>query len=96
MIFRKSPTFERDLERQREYRAGMNEAAEAVKAAAERNTPRGTGRTADSYVVEGNVVGNTDPFFHLTEFGSVNNPAYAPLRRGVRQAGLRLDEEGRR
>lgn len=27
---------------------------------------------------------------HLIEFGSMNNPAWAPLRRGVRAAGLGL------
>lgn len=32
-----------------------------------------------------------DNFTHLIEFGSVNNPAYAPIRRGVREAGLRFD-----
>lgn len=29
-----------------------------------------------------------DPFWHLVEFGSVNNPPYAPVRRGIRAAGL--------
>lgn len=30
---------------------------------------------------------------HLVEYGSANNPAYAPLRRGVRAAGLDLRED---
>ena len=29
---------------------------------------------------------------HLIEFGSAKNPAYAPMRRGVRAAGLRLEQ----
>lgn len=29
---------------------------------------------------------------HLIEWGSVNNPAYAPFRRAVRSLGLRLQE----
>ena len=29
---------------------------------------------------------------HLDEFGSVNNPPYAPLRRGAMAAGLRIEE----
>lgn len=29
---------------------------------------------------------------HIIEFGSVNNPAYAPLRRAARQTGLRFEE----
>lgn len=31
----------------------------------------------------------TDPFGHLVEFGSINNPAYAPLRRAALRLGLR-------
>ena len=69
---------------------------EAIKERASQLSPRGTGRTARSFVVvdeDGEIrVGNTDPFFHLTEWGSVNNPPYAPLRRGVTAAGLRLTE----
>ena len=69
---------------------------EAIKERASQLSPRGTGRTARSFVVvdeDGEIrVGNTDPFFHLTEWGSVNNPPYAPLRRAVTAAGLRLDE----
>lgn len=33
-----------------------------------------------------------DPFGHLVEWGSANNHPYAPLRRAVLAAGLRLDE----
>jgi hypothetical protein len=29
--------------------------------------------------------------WHIVEFGSVNNPAYSPLRRAVVAAGLRLE-----
>lgn len=39
------------------------------------------------------VVESTDPFAHIVEWGSRNNPAYAPLRRGVRAAGLDLHED---
>jgi hypothetical protein len=34
-------------------------------------------------------VWNTDPFAHLVEWGSVNNVAYAPIRRAIRTSGLR-------
>lgn len=34
-------------------------------------------------------VWNDDPFAHLVEWGSVKNSAYAPMRRAVRQSGLR-------
>lgn len=35
---------------------------------------------------------NTDFGGHLDEWGSKNNPAYAPLRNGVRNAGYPLEE----
>lgn len=34
-------------------------------------------------------VWNGDPFAHLMEWGSVRNPAYAPIRRAVRASGMR-------
>jgi hypothetical protein len=76
----------------------LRENAERVKDSAERATPIGeTQDTIHRYVITEYPtmvrVGNTDPFFHLTEWGSVNNPPYAPLRSGVVNAGLRLDED---
>lgn len=41
--------------------------------------------------VTGRVL-TTDPFAHLIEFGSVNNPPYAPLRRGVESTGLTVTD----
>lgn len=41
------------------------------------------------------VLLTTDFAGSLVEFGSINNPAYAPLRRGVRSAGLRVEEHSR-
>lgn len=78
-----------------EYDRAMYDVGRVVASTASRLAPRGdTGRTARSFVVvrENGVirVGNTDPFFHLTEWGSANNPPYAPLRRGVLGAGLQL------
>lgn len=35
---------------------------------------------------------NTDPFAHLIEWGSANNPAYAPIRKAVRALGLKFKE----
>lgn len=43
---------------------------------------------------EGTVY-STDPFWHLIEFGSVNNPPYAPMRRAVLRRGLRFRDTGR-
>lgn len=61
------------------------------------SSPRRTGAFARS-IVTGVVlepdgwharIGSDDPFWHLVEFGSANNPTYAPLRRGVERAGIR-------
>lgn len=79
----------------------LREATDAVKDAAERETPIGdTGDAIHGYKTvmfptRGRVI-NTDFFFHLIEWGSVNNPAYAPMRRGVRRAGLRLEIDAKR
>lgn len=39
------------------------------------------------------VVYTSDPFGHLVEWGSANNPPFAPFRRGVSAAGMRLKED---
>ncbi len=33
----------------------------------------------------------SDAIWHIIEYGSVNNPPYAPIRRGVIEAGLKFD-----
>lgn len=42
------------------------------------------------------TVHSTDFAAHLVEFGSINNPAYAPFRRGAAALGLRLRDGGGR
>lgn len=91
-----------------EYQATLRSAARRVKGIAEALSPRGNAhrgyatrfrvtdrRTVrDRDLVEGEMrVENDDPFAHLVEWGSANNPPYAPLRRAARAAGLRLDED---
>ena len=53
----------------------------------------------DSVIVEADASGvrviNTDYGAHIDEYGSVNSPPYAPLRRGARRAGFRLEEHGK-
>lgn len=96
--FRRNPNFAKEVSREPEMGEALEASAQAVARLAAGLSPHGTGATARSFVVarEGDkvTVGNTDPFFHLTEFGSVNNPPYAPLRRAVRATGLRLEETG--
>lgn len=52
-----------------------------------------------SVVVEADATGirvvNTDHGAHIDEYGSVNSPPYASLRRGTRRAGFRLEEHGK-
>ena len=61
--------------------------------------PRGGhGRSSQIEVVqeEGEtLLANFDYAAAIVEFGSKNNPPHAPLRRGVRAAGLRLAEAPR-
>jgi hypothetical protein len=79
-------------------KAALRANAERVKAEAEHNSPVGkTGDYIHSFVlVELPTrfrVGNNDFAAHWVEWGSANNPPWAPLRRGVRAAGLRLEEQ---
>lgn len=93
MRFRATPGFEQRFR----PGAGMDRALEATaRVAAEKvrhATPHGaTGAAKRSIRADGDRIISTDPFWHLIEFGSINNPAYAPFRRGIRAAGLRLEE----
>lgn len=98
MVFIPNPNFLKELGEQDEYRAALQEQAEGAKSEIEAIAPRGeTGDYSRSIIVvdDGHsvTVGSADPFAHLVEWGSANNPPYAPLRRGTRAAGLRLEEE---
>ena len=104
VIFRPAPGFATRIERTAAAEAAAYAiASRVVRPAVEAVAPRGPGPRGGAYrgsitVVRENglvAVISTDPFAHLVEWGSVNNPAYAPLRRGVRAAGLRLDDMSR-
>jgi hypothetical protein len=83
--------WEREIRAQPTFDTAMNARARTVAAAVRTVAPEETGYYRRRIRVIGNSVVSTDPFGHLVEFGSVNNPAYAPLRRGTLAAGLRLD-----
>lgn len=100
--FRPNRNVVAELQRQPQHREMLRAKADLVKDAAEHQSPIGeTGDYIHGFVVTLPAgsravrarVGNTDFAAHLIEWGSVNNPPYAPLRRGVRAAGLRLKEE---
>jgi hypothetical protein len=63
-------------------------AAKAVRTAA--RPFRNTGYYERRVKARAESVVATDHFWFLSEFGSVNNAAYAPFRRGLRAAGIRL------
>lgn len=68
----------------------------------EANTPHRTGAARRSIGSSASLAGgtpvgrvfSTHPFWHLIEFGSINNPAYRPMTRAARASGLRF-EDGR-
>lgn len=95
--FRANPAFDEEMQAEPRFQKGMREIGNGVARKADqlahRIMPRH--RTAEIRVVrEGSeiFVVNTSHGGHIDEFGSQNNPAYSPIRRGVRAAGLRLDE----
>lgn len=93
MTFIPNPDFEREFKAELSVKAAMLERAQVVKGVVEQIAPEGyTGDYADLIVAgedeEGAYVASTDFAGHIVEFGSVNNEAYAPLRRGVISAGL--------
>lgn len=96
-MFRKNPLFEEEIQAELGYRAGLRAVAEVARARAEALGPRIMGRGSQAFQVQSDLDGvrvvNTDHGGHLAEWGSVNNAPYAPLRRGVRAAGMRLEEK---
>jgi hypothetical protein len=104
MRFVRDRRFEQQLLRQQRFKRALAAAAEPARQRAEAFAraagapwmPRkGTGST-DVVVMDtsGDTprLVNTDHAGHLQEWGSANNPPHAPLRRGARAGGLRLDE----
>lgn len=97
--FRPDPGLARSLQRSAEVKAVLFARGEEIKQHAEAIAPHGTGSPhyADSFVVveeDGEVrVGNTDWTAHLLEWGTVNHPPYAVLRRAAQAAGLELRED---
>lgn len=97
MPFRPDPAFQRQLADESDFREAAGEvAAAADKLARQAGAPWMPRRGHDLIEIDGHgpdiAVVNTDHGGHLQEWGSRNNPAHAPLRRAVRQAGLRLEE----
>lgn len=90
-----NPHAAEDLQQTEEYKAAMAAIAIKVAAEVEDAAPHVTGYYEGHIAADGATVVASDPFWHLVEFGSINNPPYAPLRRGVVAAGLRFVDTGR-
>jgi hypothetical protein len=93
--FRKNPAFEKQAQAQPEFQAGVSRVtaglAEEIKIAA---LPfRHTGYFIKKVRAGGKRVLLRDPFAHLSEYGSINNPPQANARRAARTAGMRFDDQ---
>lgn len=96
MRFRYRRTFEAELRAEPEFKAHMvattREVAAVIRFMA---LPyRHTGYFVQHIEERGTRIRFTDPFWHLSEFGSIHNPPQRNALRGVRAAGLRY-EDGR-
>lgn len=96
--FRTNPNLSRDISSEAGYKEALAVAAKPAEAAAKSFAPVRTGAYRDSIRVvidsKGVRLDASDFKSHWVEWGSVNQPPSAPLRRGVRAAGLRFKEQG--
>lgn len=99
-----NPAGLRELNRSREMQAAMAREAEEVADAARALAPQDEGDyvasigvevTADAQGVKAQAVA-TDWKAGFIEFGTVDTPTFAPLRRGAEQAGHRVEDRGPR
>lgn len=96
-IFFPNKRLAEDLKKEPDYQAAIHGAAAQLAESVRQATPEGaTGAAREGIEVaqlgEDTVVAQTDFAGHLIEWGSRNNPPYAPLRRGAQAAGFRLVE----
>ncbi len=94
MRFRPDRTFERELRATAEFKTSMAATtvviAGFVQAAAE--PFRATGYYVRRIKARGSTIRFEDVFWHLSEYGSINNVPQRNALRGVRAAGLRFED----
>lgn len=94
--FLPNPNFRRELEAEPAYQRGVaeitGEVAAAIKSAAE--PWRNTGYYIRRINAHRNTVRFGDPFWHLSEYGSIHNPPQGNARRGVNALGMRFQDDG--
>jgi hypothetical protein len=83
-----NPLFEEEVQVQPQHQRGMRRITEVVAEAVRMLAPHKTGYYERRVRAVGTKIRTLDVFWHLVEYGSKNSPAYAPLRRGIRAAGL--------
>lgn len=103
-MFKPNPRFADELKQQSDYGKAMRSIANRVKTVAKAVSPKRSGGYSrrfevievfvlrDGVRVPVTMLVNHDIAAHMIEWGSKNNPPYAPLRRAVRAAGHRLEE----
>lgn len=98
-----NPAFPRELRAEPDFNRGMAEitagVSASIKAAAEpfRNTGqyvRDIGPVPARAASGSHRIALPRHIWHIVELGSVNNPPQANVRRGVRAAGLRYEDDG--
>lgn len=94
MRFKPNPRAERGIRRQPEFVASMTERTRLVAATIRfvALPYRNTGYFIQHIEVRGTKILFLDPFYHLSEWGSVHNPPQRNALRGVRAAGLRYED----
>lgn len=101
--FEPNPDFLPELRSEPEYRELIEEKTEALLEGAIAAAPVHTGTYVGGLESEINDgpegpvgrVNATDWASHWVEWGSQNNPPYAPLRKGAAAAGLTYEDDGR-
>lgn len=93
-----NPAFAAELNREQAVRDELGRRARSAQRAAKTigESLGGSGAYARSVIADGERLLTTDPAGHIIEWGSINNPPYAPLRRAVEQIGaVYVDEKAR-
>lgn len=89
-----NPAFKQEIQRTPEFEDGIEQTtvrvADAIQTAAQ--PFRDTGHFIRNVRVSKGRVYLEPHFAHLPEYGSVNNPPQANVRRGVAAAGLRFED----
>lgn len=94
--FVRNPTFKPRLLTDAQYRAALRARAELVqRAVAARSPSRVKDKVQIVETARGPVVEVQSPFWHIFEYGSINNAPLAPLRTGARTVGLHVEEHGK-